>query len=87
MRFKIGEDVIEIAYTEDFEIKLNEKSFNLGPNELTRVSNMLDVMTLSQDGKTKRVIVHAVPRIINIEYTRNRIRISLPYPTGGKCIA
>lgn len=78
--------MIEVVYTEDFEIKLNNNLLKLEPNELTRVTKMLDVMTLSREGKIKRVIVHGVyNNIINIEYTRNRIRISLPYCSNGIC--
>lgn len=76
---------MEVDCKDDFEVKLNDKLVEVAPNKLTRVSNILDVMTLDQDGKTKRVILHVVPKAINVEVTKNRVRMSVPYYNNGKC--
>lgn len=85
LRFQINNDVVEVGYGEDFEIKSNNEFLDVVPNKLVKVSESLDVMRLSQYGKTTRVILHAIQMKIDIEIMKNRIRMTLPHFRDGKC--
>lgn len=76
MRLQIDEDVIEVEFKEDFVIQLNGGLLAIVPNELVNVTKKIEVIRLSEEGKTTRVILRFTPTNLNIEFMKNRIRIS-----------
>lgn len=87
MHFQMGVNVIIVNHNGNFNITLNGKELALKQyNVLTNVVRQMDIMVMADHrNRTSRVILRMQKEDVIAEYTRERVRLSLPWHFVGQC--
>ena len=87
MYLQNDKDVAELSFNEDVELKINNEVMKMKPNVIMPIHDSFDVLMTNNDNTNHRVFVKMVNKTVTVEYTREKVRMSIRPSSTGECKA